>query len=718
MSDDDLNGSAESFARFPEADRARYRSLVERVERPGDLALDAVDHGNGVWAVAVAAADFVGALAVIAGLLTAHRLDILEAEIVTLRLPSISHESRTRRPGVSRSGARHPGRTPIRRLLDVFTVRVAAAESPDLWNSFRRDLAAVFGFERPEEARDEVIGRVSDAFLLAGQTASQLFPIQVDVANSPGSPTTELTVRSADTPGFLFAFANALAGLTINIERAEIRTEGGEARDRFWVTDLRGRPIVEAKSIDQLRIATTLIKQFTFLLPRSPDPGQAIRQFSSLISQMLSRPEWTAELVSLESAAVLEKLADLMGVSRFLWEDFLRMQHESLFPLLVDSAALDDAPSPVTLRQDLNARLASTGSLAERIDALNDFKDREMFRIDMRHLVGHSSFATFSQELTSLAEVAVEAAIQLAEEELQPKFGRPLLADGRECPFCVCALGKFGGGELGFGSDLELIFVYGQQGRTSGPNVTVNSEYFGQLVQTFLRTLRARQQGIFEVDLRLRPFGKAGALASSLDGFATYYSNRGAAEQFERFALVRLRPVAGDPLLGEQIRQARDAFVYSGRSLDLANVLHLRQRQATELVPRGEVNAKYSSGGLVDLEYFVQFDQIIGGAADPALRVTHTLDAVRRLADAQLLRPELASDLVETYDFLRRLIDALRVVRGHAKDLTIPPAGSRELAYLARRLGFGSPGELRQAIETRMAFARGLWTSVLPIPVP
>jgi glutamate-ammonia-ligase adenylyltransferase len=117
---------------------------------------------------------------------------------------------------------------------------------------------------------------------------------------------------------------------------------------------------------------------------------------------------------------------------------------------------------------------------------------------------------------------------------------------------------------------------------------------------------------------------------------------------------------------------------------------------------------------LVDLEYFVQARQIAVGATDATLRVTNTLEAIRRLEQGHYLRAELAAELRETYDFLRQLIDALRVVRGHAKDLTIPSEQSRELAYLARRLRFPSPVDLHQAIATRMALARALWAEAPP----
>jgi glutamate-ammonia-ligase adenylyltransferase len=251
-------------------------------------------------------------------------------------------------------------------------------------------------------------------------------------------------------------------------------------------------------------------------------------------------------------------------------------------------------------------------------------------------------------------------------------------------------------------------------GATDGPAPISNFDYFGRLVQTFRDMLRARREGVFEIDLRLRPHGKAGHFASTIDGFERYYSAGGPAEQFERMALVRLRPVAGDAALGERMMRARDAFVYSGRPLDLANIRHLRGRQATELTPSGRVSAKYSAGGLVDVEYYVQSWQIAVGDADPAVRVTNTLTAVDRLAARGHVPAERAEQLRESYGFLRRLIDALRVVRGHAKDLTIPPATSREFAYLAHRLRYASPEDLQAAIAARMAVARSLWSDSPP----
>jgi [glutamine synthetase] adenylyltransferase / [glutamine synthetase]-adenylyl-L-tyrosine phosphorylase len=683
--------------------------LAQSVVQPADVALHVEPHGGGRWGVAVCTADALGALSLIAGLFTAFRLDVVRAEVRTLHLPPAPGAGPMRRRGPFRRPTAGP-RPPTHLLFDVFEVRALGGADSSLWERFREDLAALarlLAAGQAEEARDALVDRVSGVFQAAG--AAALRPVAVAVDNEPDAPLTRLTVRSADTPGFLFAFTNALAGFTLNIERAEVRTLHSEAADTFWVTDMAGQPIRDAERVRELRAATALVKQFTHLLPHSPDPGQALRQFHTFVRELLSRPRWTDALADLESPDVLETLARLMGVSRFLWEDFLRVQHEDLFPVVLDAPGLREPAAPAALREDLRRRLGRRKNWDDRVRELNAFKDRAMFRIDLRHITGRGTDAQFAAELTDLAEVVTAAAADLAHEALARRHGRPRLDDGRECRWSIAALGKFGGRELGYASDLELVFVYEGPGTTTGPEPITNDAYFERFVQTFLDVVPARQAGVFEIDLRLRPHGRAGALASPLAGFDEYYREGGGAAHFERMALVKLRPVAGDRDLGARLEQIRDRFVYSGRPPDYADILHLRHRQATELVPSGAVNAKYSAGGLVDVEYFVQARQIAAGPADPAVRTTNTLEALQRLAEGGHIPAELAARLADCYRFLRRLIGALRVVHGRARDLLIPPADSPEFAHLARRMGCVEPAELRTAIDAWRTVARGVW---------
>jgi glutamate-ammonia-ligase adenylyltransferase len=379
----------------------------------------------------------------------------------------------------------------------------------------------------------------------------------------------------------------------------------------------------------------------------------------------------------------------LLGASDFLWEDFLRMQFENLMPVLERFKKRPRRPGKPALARQLAARIAQGATLEDKKRILNEYKDREMFSIDMRHLIEPEATLTdFSSALTDLADAVVEQAVRIGRQDLLSKYGRPRLENGTVCPFAVCGLGKFGGREMGYASDIELLFVYGGPGRTDGPESAENSLYFERLCQEILRLIEARQEGIFHIDLRLRPDGTKGPLAVSLDRFRSYYHPAGEAAPFERQALTKLRFVAGDPALGRAVEAHRDRFVYGSEPWDRASALHLRQRQIEERVQPGRVNVKYSPGGIIDIEYAAQYLQIRHGHDHPELRTPNTLEALDRLGRRHLLSKEERGRLRDAYLFLRRLIDGLRMVRGNAEDLILPEGSSDEFQFLARRLGY------------------------------
>jgi len=701
----------------PASLRAQDEEILDRISAPADVELVAQRESHVQWKITVVLWDHLGVLSIIAGLFAAYRVDILEGDALSLLTLNKSR----------------------RKALDTFIAKAPHWLDDRFWRQIQSELAELAGMlaaGEAEAAREKIVARVSPSAALAG-SVTPLFPVQVDVDNASAADATCLAIRSTNTVGFLFEFAAALAALNINIRRVEIRTTHHEVDDTFWVTDARGRKVDDPDRIHELQVAAALIKQFLHLLPQSPDPPQALRQFSALTRQMLGRSEWVSDLQSLKSDAVLRTLADMLGVSQFLWEDFLREQHENLFPVLRNIPALDESKTKAQLRAELlnmasGGRespgtapfVASTDREADAsrspIEFLNQFKDREMFRIDLRHITGRIDLLQFSHELTDLAEVVVEEGCRLCHEALEQQFGAPRLENGQLCRWCVCGLGKFGGRELGFASDIELLLVYegaghpqarsASEGYPPGDSHSIsNARYFDELVTQFLQTLVTRREGIFEIDLRLRPHGKAGSLACSLDGFRGYFSAAGGAQQFERLALVKLRPVAGDRTLGEKVVMARNDFVYSAQPLDYQNILHLRQRHAKALVAPRPASAKHSQGGLVDIEYFVQAKQIEIGRDDASVRVTGTLEAIDRLAAAGALTAEQAVQLSQSYRFLRQLIEALRVVRGHSKDLTIPAPSQREFDHLARRMRCDSPAALAREIDDRMAFAHALW---------
>jgi glutamate-ammonia-ligase adenylyltransferase len=444
-----------------------------------------------------------------------------------------------------------------------------------------------------------------------------------------------------------------------------------------------------------------LIKHFTHLLPQSPNPEMALLHFREFLGKLFERLNWPDELAKLGQPEVLDALAKLLGVSNFLWDDFLRMQYSNLFPVVRDV----DTLSATKDSQQLHAELET--EMGQAIDwriGLNTFKDREMFRIDMQHILGYTpEFWDFAYGLTDLAEVVVEAAFQRCVDELCDLHGEPRLENGFPCPATFFALGKCGGRELGFASDIEVMLIYAGLGKTTGPKVLLTSEYYEKLIHSFVNSIQARQEGIFHIDLQLRPFGKAGRLAVSLDSFQRYFTPEGPAWAYERQALVRLRPIAGDQALGQHVCDLRDKFVYTGEPFNVTSMRAMRERQIRYLVTAGTFNAKYSPGGLVDLEYLVQGLQITYGAANPALRLTNIRMAMAALADAGILSANNYTRLRKAHTFLRWLIDSLRVVRGNTKDVTVPYFDSEEFAFLAKRLQYGSDINRLQVDLTRYA---------------
>ena len=711
-----------AYAAVDASERAGHPDLIASIREPGDIAGESRPLAGEAHVVTVAAADVPGALSLIAGTLTAHGFDIETGDLFMVRRP-IAQRAVPRggrfgpprgRPGLpaGRPPARGPSQ-PAQLLLDRFVVRATASADP--WGTIRADLQRAFALLAggdAEAAQSLIIEGISRTLPHGGAPARAMAPVAIEIDTASDAEATLLTIAGVDERGFLFEFANALAMLQVSIRRAEVRTEGSASHDTFWVTTRDGSKLEDPARLEELRVVAVLIRQFTQLLPLAPDPGQALRQFGALARSMLAFRERREAIAALADERVLETLAAALGVSRYLWEDFLRLQHENLFPVLTDRPTLDVSKPPDQLREELSA--ASPDGGPPDIAALNAFKDRELFRIDLRHISGRTDFVDFSHELSDLAEVVVGEAAALTERELWARHGAPRLTSGAPCRWSIGALGKFGGREIGFASDLELLTVYEGPGMTDGDEPVPNAAYFEDFVRGVRDAIQAPREGIFELDLRLRPHGDSGSLASSIDQCRSYYSKRGEARQFERMALVRLRRFAGDVGLGRTIEALRDAFVYSGAPLDIAELLHMRERQANELVAAGERNAKHSSGGLVDIEYYVQTLQILAGATEPSVRAPNTVDAIAALAVTGHVGYEDAAKLPEAYSFLRRLIGALRVVRGNARDLTIPPAGSREFEYLSRRLFYETPEALATAIDVRMEYASSLW-SRLPV---
>lgn len=696
---------------FTPAEIQQHADLIERIGRENPVEVVAQSIGPGAsgsgqdWQVVIVANDYPGELSLICGLLFVYNLNITSGLVFTYA------------PLEPRPAPAAPPTAGLRKIVDVLRVQWVNGEPPpDLWQRYRADLAALLQQLATGEgsvAHGDLAQRVALKMSEKSQQRAPLYPIEILFDNTVSAEYTALHINSQDTIGFLYELTNALALRQVYIAQVFVESIGSRVYDTLFVSDAQGSKITDPARQQELRTAILLIKHFSHLLPLSADPESALLHFQDFLGKLFERPNWAEEVASLERPEVLQALAQVLGVSNFLWEDFLRMQYENLFPVVKDVEGLALSKERCQLQSELEHALAASSqeepdpifSQHDRLAggwraALNAFKDRELFRIDMRQITGHThAFDQFSQELTDLAEVVVANTSRLCEAELAEQFGVPLQQNGEPCTSAIFALGKCGGRELGFASDIELMFLYGQNGLTSGPRLLSAGEYYEKLVTLFLGALRTRREGIFHVDLQLRPYGKAGTLAVSLAAFTKYFNPEGPAWAYERQALTRLRPIAGSQALGEQVSALRDAFVYTGEPFDVLAMRAMRERQVRHNVGGGIFNAKYSPGGLLDVEYLVQGLQITHGARHPTLRQTNTRAVMIELARLGYLNQEDATRLRRAHTFLRWLIDSLRVVRGNARDLSVPPFGSDEFEFLTRRLQYGKDTrQLRQEL--------------------
>jgi glutamate-ammonia-ligase adenylyltransferase len=697
------------FALFEPAEVAEHLATLDRLgpERPLELAVRSGE--DQALECTVIAFDYPGEFSIITGVLGATGFNVLSGDVFTYSpAPAPLAPAGRRHAAKAAPGRAREVQLARRKIIDHFRGRLPEGQPAALWEERLRKLLGecALALERGGaqglvEARQRVNELVAEqlAFLRLKPEAV-LYPLDLSVRQEPDGRTV-LRVVSQDTPFFLYTLSTALALRSIYIDYIRIRTVGSRIEDEFSFLDSRGRRITEARLLDQAKLSVLLTKQFTYFLFSAPDPYAALCRFESLVEAVLALPEEGRWLDLLSNPRVLQELARLLGASDFLWEDFIRLQYESLLPMLepdVRGRSIAGAP------ENLAARLAETLSRGqtteERRRALNEFKDREIFLLELEYILGpEAELHRLSRGLTLLAEAVVNAAVELAYRELVERFGRPRTVAGLEAEFAVLGLGKLGGRELGYASDIELLFVYGDQGQTSGGSSQAirNSEFFEALAREASASVRAKKEGIFQIDLRLRPYGASGPTACSLETFCWYYSPQGEAHALERLALVRLRAIGGSPRLGAQLERIRDELLYSGAGVDLEQLAAARQKQIDERVRRGELNARLSPGALLDLEQTIMLLQLKYGAARDELRTPYLREALERLTALGILSTSEGERLAEAYRFLRRLINSLRMLRGTAADLFLPSGDSGEYVHLARRMGYTASAGLSPA---------------------
>jgi glutamate-ammonia-ligase adenylyltransferase len=419
-----------------------------------------------------------------------------------------------------------------------------------------------------------------------------------------------------------------------------------------------------------------------------PDPDLAINNLEQFVASTPARESLFR--LWLDHEPLLRVVLSLFGNSVFLSKRLI--QQPDLLDTLLNPASLTRMKTKTALRDDLEALLAHAFRYDERLDVARRFKRAEEFRIGLREIAGEADILATMRDLSNLADVYLETVLRIVWTEWARPVGLPESPEGQG--FLIIGLGKLGGMELDFASDLDLLFVNEDPAHTA---VVPQQFAYNKIAEKLVQAIggMSRYGTIFRVDLGLRPEGNKGPLVMSVSGLHDYYLHRG--QLWERQALLRARPVAGDAGLAQRVMQVIKAFVYEMpiEADSVAKITAMRQRIEHERRHEGgeRWNIKVGYGGLVDIEFLVQLHQLLWGVHRPTLQLTSTWDVLEALEREGILPSPEAQSLRHAYCFLRRVESALRIVDDRSVN-TIPdaPADQRRLA---RRLGYRDVAKVR-----------------------
>ncbi|MES1925755.1 bifunctional [glutamate--ammonia ligase]-adenylyl-L-tyrosine phosphorylase/[glutamate--ammonia-ligase] adenylyltransferase [Salinisphaera sp. T31B1] len=388
-------------------------------------------------------------------------------------------------------------------------------------------------------------------------------------------------------------------------------------------------------------------------------------------------------------AATHEKIA---GLSRFL-DDWCAANADAL-ARWADTGRLN-ADEPVSIAPP------PTHSDTDDFDAaLRRYRDEHMALIAWRDLAGLDRLEDTLGALSELADQCIQAALDYAHAGVAERYGTLLDDDGRALSLIVIGMGKLGGGELNFSSDIDLIFAYRSGGESDGDRTLDADGYLKRVAQKLVRCLSETTKDgfVYRVDTRLRPFGDAGALVASIGAMEGYYQSHG--REWERYAWVKARPVAGDIEGGHALIDALRPFVYR-RYLDYGTFESIREMKA--LIDRQVVqaelhdNVKLGLGGIREIEFVVQAFQLIRGGQEPTLQDSRLLPTLALLGEAGHLPAHTARELEMSYRFLRRVENRLQMADDRqTHDL---PEAEAERAALARSMDYANWEAFEQAIR-------------------
>ena len=442
------------------------------------------------------------------------------------------------------------------------------------------------------------------------------------------------------------------------------------------------RALAQTLGPDLLAALMPLLRQF---LPRQADPDMALNN----LERYLARPDARGQLAPLidNQGKGLDVLLQLFSTSQFFSDllvadpDFIDVVH----------GPMRRSPTLEGLIELLDADVRASTDDAGVLRAFRRFRQRQHLRIGVNDIIRDRLLEEITRDLSTVADAMLEVALRMALRVTAVRFGHPLGPTGAPARCVVMAFGKLGGKELNYSSDIDLMFIYDEDGQTNGKrSVVKNDEFYAYAVAELVRLLSAHtDRGLaYRVDLRLRPEGQRGALVRSLASTLSYYDTIG--RTWERQALIKVRAVAGDRSLGDEFTTLIEGFVYRKylSFAEINDIKAMKRRIENKVHHAGDDdrNVKTGHGGIRDIEFTIQFLQLLNGGDLPAIRQRGTLAALQALESAGCLTDPEYRALDDAYRFLRKTEHRLQVMFDWQTHRL--PDKNEELRKLAVRMGY------------------------------
>lgn len=446
------------------------------------------------------------------------------------------------------------------------------------------------------------------------------------------------------------------------------------------------RGVANLKTIAQLQWSdqtlSTFVAALAKTLPELADPDQALNNVDRLVSVSNSYALKVQRLSSLSTP--FRGLMTLLSDSQYL-SDLLR--DEGNFDVIVSGQfKLEARKRTIATAVEL---LAGASDSTDAMRRLRAFKQKETLRVAWCDLVLGYRIDQVTEQISAIAAAVCEAALAWCRRSLREKFGEPFAGNAESCRYVILALGKLGGSELNYSSDIDLVVVYEFDGKIQNRALSSNQEYFSQLTRDFIRVVGKPTElgSAYRVDMRLRPMGSHGPICKSINSTIQYYDLQG--RTWERQAMIKARPLAGDLSLGVELMERLQPWIFQPilSRADIVGVKSLKRQMERRAQRQGQehLDIKAGYGGIRDVEFVVQFMQLLNGWNLASLRTANTLRAIGRLERAQCLTYEEAEVFSANYRWLRKLEHRLQIQ--HNQQTHALPSDDGSVIAFAKRMG-------------------------------